>query len=107
MYAANGQLDEAIIRLERAVALEDALNYNEPPDWFFSIRHHLGAMQLKASKFDEAIITYKEDLAKLPRNGWAYHGLKTAYEALGDTENASVFKAMYESSWAHADFELE
>lgn len=28
--------------LREAVAIEDKLNYNEPPDWFFSVRHHLG-----------------------------------------------------------------
>ncbi|MDA9344161.1 hypothetical protein N9R06_03615 [Algibacter sp.] len=34
--------DASIVLLKEAIAIEDALNYNEPPDWFFSIRHHLG-----------------------------------------------------------------
>ena len=106
MYAANGQLDEAIIRLERAVVLEDALNYNEPPDWFFSIRHHLGAMQLKAGQFDAAIQTFNEDLKKLPNNGWAYQGLISAYHALNNEEKASENEALFDISWQHADFEI-
>lgn len=106
MYAAKGQLDEAIIRLERAVALEDALNYNEPPDWFFSIRHHLGAMQLKAGNFEGAIQTFNADLEKLPKNGWAYHGLNQAYDALGDTENSNKINGLLQASWKDADFEL-
>lgn len=106
MYATNGQLDEAIVRLERAVVLEDALNYNEPPDWFFSIRHHLGVMQLKAGQFDAAIQTFNEDLKKLPKNGWAYQGLISAYHALNNEEKASENEALFDISWQHADFEI-
>ena len=47
-----------------------------------------------------------EDLEHLPKNGWAYHGIKSAYEALNDKENAAHYDALYKKSWAHADFEL-
>ena len=39
---------ESIILLREAATIEDGLNYNEPPDWFFSVRHHLGAVQIEA-----------------------------------------------------------
>jgi len=45
----------AISLLTEAVAQEDALNYNEPPDWFFSVRHHLGAVLIEAGKYQEAL----------------------------------------------------
>ncbi len=48
--ARQNQLDAAIALLNEAVKMEDHLNYNEPPDWFFSVRHHLGAVLLKAGK---------------------------------------------------------
>ena len=86
--------------------MEDALNYNEPPDWFFSIRHHLGAIQIKAELYNNAITTYKEDLKRLPKNGWAHHGLKLAYEKINDTENASKMKQLITKSWVDSDFEI-
>ena len=86
--------------------MEDALNYNEPPDWFFSIRHHLGTIQNKAELYNEAIDTYKKDLKKLPKNGWAHHGLKFAYNKLNDSENESKMNQLIKKSWVDADFEI-
>lgn len=36
------------------MVIEDGLTYNEPPDWFFSVRHSLGAVLLQAGRFAEA-----------------------------------------------------
>ncbi len=44
--AGSKRYDEAIARLQRAVLLQDGLMYNEPPDWYFPIRHYLGAVLL-------------------------------------------------------------
>ncbi|WP_242205422.1 tetratricopeptide repeat protein [Aestuariivivens insulae] len=106
ILAYEGDLNSSIALLKTAVELEDALNYNEPPDWFFSIRHHLGAVQLKAKQYNEAIVTFNEDLEHLPKNGWAYHGLKTAYEGLGDIEQAKTYGALFKDSWQHADYDI-
>ena len=46
--AAASRYDQAIAQLERAVLLQDGLMYNEPPDWYFPIRHYLGAVLLEA-----------------------------------------------------------
>ncbi|GAA3574089.1 hypothetical protein [Snuella lapsa] len=102
----KGDYNTSITLLEEAVTIEDALNYNEPPDWFFSIRHHLGAVQIKAGLFKEAIKTYETDLKNFPKNGWAHHGLKAAYTGLNDTENISRVNKLIAESWAHADFEI-
>ena len=40
----TGDRVTAIAHWERAVSLEDALTYNEPADWFFPVRHLLGAL---------------------------------------------------------------
>ena len=102
----EGDFENSMALLKEAVIVEDALNYNEPPDWFFSIRHHLGAVQIKAGQFNEAIETYQEDLKRLPKNGWAHHGLKFAYQGLNDAENVSQTEALIQKSWADADFEI-
>jgi len=101
-----GDFDESIISLNEAVVLEDALNYNEPPDWFFSIRHHLGAIQIKAGYFNDAIDTYNEDLRRLPKNGWAHHGLKLAYQGLNDSDNVEKMEALIIDSWVDADYDI-
>jgi len=107
IWATESDYAISIQLLKEAVVIEDALNYNEPPDWFFSIRHHLGAMQVKAELFNEAVATYAEDLKRLPKNGWAYHGLKLAYQGLNDAENVSKMEQLIATSWATADFEIK
>ena len=79
ILAKEGDYLSSIKLFHEAVALEDQLNYNEPPDWFFSVRHHLGAVFVEYKKYDEAIKIYLEDLRWLPDNGWSQHGLKKAF----------------------------
>mgnify|MGYP002407598932 CR=1 FL=1 len=105
--AGQNRFDTSISLLKEAVELEDHLNYNEPPNWFFSVRHHLGAVLLKAGKYKEAEKVYREDLQIIwKRNGWALIGL---YHALvgqnKDTEAQSV-KSDFDNAWQYADMEL-
>ncbi|MFK7923112.1 MAG: tetratricopeptide repeat protein [Bacteroidia bacterium] len=105
---AEGQnYDQSITMLKEAIAIEDKLNYNEPPDWFFSVRHSLGAHQLAAGKAREAVQTYLADLERLPRNGWALHGLVQAYTKLNEVAKAQELAKQWKTAWAHADVELQ
>ncbi len=102
----NNQLDLASALLTEAVALEDGLNYNEPPDWFFSVRHHLGALQLKAKNYEAAEKTYRRDLQTWKKNGWALKGLHNALVSQKkDTEARSVLSA-FQEAWRYADIRL-
>ncbi|WP_164851324.1 tetratricopeptide repeat protein [Larkinella soli] len=98
----EGQAPAGMTLLREAVAIEDQLNYNEPPDWFFSVRHHLGAHLLKAKQYAEAEKVYNEDLREFPRNIWALTGLYQAQTALGATEKARHTKSLLDaaSKWA-------
>jgi len=107
LWASESDYATSILLLKEAVAIEDTLNYNEPPDWFFSVRHHLGRIQSLDGQHTAAIETYQEDLNRLPKNGWAYKGMLDAYESLNDSENTERIKTLFEESWQHADFELE
>ena len=51
-WVARANRDEAgsIDAWRRAVAAEDALNYDEPPDWFYPTRESLGAALLRARR---------------------------------------------------------
>lgn len=104
--AVQKQFDRAVSLLQEAVALEDNFNYNEPPDWFFSVRHHLGAVLLSAGKVDEAEKVYYEDLEKWKSNGWALIGLYNVYQSKEKEREAKTVKADFEKAWQYADINL-
>ena len=106
ILANQSKYSESIVLLQEAIEIEDSLNYNEPPDWFFSVRHHLGAVQIEAALYNDAIDTYKEDLIRLPKNGWALHGLKLAYENLNNLDKVKEVEELREKSWENADIVL-
>ncbi|MCO5238651.1 MAG: hypothetical protein M9904_01225 [Chitinophagaceae bacterium] len=100
------RVDESIALLQEAVAIEDNLNYNEPPDWFFSVRHHLGAILLKAEKYGEAEKVYNRDLQTWRKNGWALIGLHHALALQKKHREAQSVKSAFEAAWQYADFDI-
>ncbi len=106
ILANEEKYEESIAILKEAVAIEDSLNYDEPPDWFFSVRHHLGAVQIEAGNYTEAIATFEEDLKRLPKNGWAQHGMRLAYQNLNDDNNVKRMDQLISDSWKGADIEI-
>jgi tetratricopeptide (TPR) repeat protein len=107
LLAKQGKYDESIRLLRAAVTGEDHLLYQEPPDWYFSIRHYLGAVLLDAKKPEEAIAVYLEDLKHYPRNGWALNGLRLAYEASNQMDKAKVTEEKFKEAWKYADVQLK
>lgn len=97
---------QSINLLYKAVEIEDGLNYNEPPDWFFSTRHHLGAVLIEAGKYNEAIKVYAEDLKQFPKNGWSYQGMKLAYEKLNYKSKVAEMDRLIKDAWAYADVKI-
>src|SRR5213595_1661436 len=75
ILVAEGQVDRGIEELRAAIQQEDALKYDEPPGWLIPVRHSLGAVLMKQQRFAEAEQVYREDLARLPDNGWWLRGL--------------------------------
>lgn len=106
LAAKQQQTDKAIALLSEAVAIEDKLNYNEPPDWFFSVRHHLGAVLMEAGRFNEAEKIYREDLLTWKKNGWALIGLYQALQAQHKDREAQAVKTAFDQAWQYADVQL-
>lgn len=106
MAAQKKQTAAAITFLSEAVAQEDKLNYNEPPDWFFSVRHHLGDVLIKAGKFKEAEKVYREDLNTWKKNGWALIGLYNALTAQQKEAEAQKVKIEFDEAWKYADLKI-
>jgi tetratricopeptide (TPR) repeat protein len=96
----------AIAAWTRAVDQEDGFAYNEPADWFYPMRHYLGAALLDARKPKEAEAVFREDLKRNPGNGWALHGLAAALAAQGKKDEAATTRAEFEEAWKGADIKL-
>jgi tetratricopeptide (TPR) repeat protein len=105
--AAHGDRDGAISGLTRAVALEDKLSYDEPADWFFPVRHLLGAALLDKGKAVQAEAVYRDDLKRNPDNGWSLFGLAAALRAQRRTAEAAATDARFRDAWKLADVQLK
>ncbi len=103
----NGDFEKAIDLLKKAVAKEDQLNYNEPPDWFFSVRHLLGDVYLKAGRFADAEKVYYEDLLEYKENGWALMGLYQSLMKQNKTTEAEAVKKRFDEAWQWAKVDLK
>jgi len=99
--------EEAIAQLRLAVAAEDALAYDEPADWFFPVRHLLGAQLLIGGRAADAEGVYREDLKRNPHNGWALYGLAVALQRQGKAAEGARTRRELAAAWRHADVRLE
>jgi len=104
--ARRGALDEGIARFRAAMKIEDDQVYTEPPDWYYPIRHSLGAVLLRAGRAVEAERLYREDLKRFPENGWSLLGLAQALRAQGKSAEAADADARFARAWAGADVTL-
>jgi len=105
--ARENKLDDAVTHFTAAMKIEDEQLYTEPPDWYYPIRHSLGAVLLKAGKPAEAEQLYRDDLKRFPENGWALFGLSQALKAQQKTGEATAVDQRFAKAWAGADVKLE
>jgi len=102
----EGKLDEGLNQLRTAVSAEDTLRYDEPPGWILPVRHSLGANLMQAGRFAEAEQVYRDDLARLPENGWSLFGLARSLELQQKGDEAAVVEARYHKIWSNADVQI-
>ncbi|MBR1241449.1 tetratricopeptide repeat protein [Bradyrhizobium sp. AUGA SZCCT0240] len=96
---AKGDYRTAIIRFERAAALQDNLAYTEPPYWYYPIRQSLAAVLLQAGRYAEAERQFRRALSRAPANGWSYYGLAELHKARGDGSAARKAEADLVRTW--------
>lgn len=99
----RGNIEESVAELRTAIALEDQLQYMEPPEWVQPVRHTLGAVLVSAGRYEEAERLYREDLAKWPENGWSLHGLYQSLHARGIGAEAALLEKRFRNAWSRAD----
>ena len=85
--------DRAILHLERAVRFEDALVYQEPPDWHAPARQNLASVLMAAGRADEAETVLWEDLKRNPEHVWTLKLLGAALRAQQKNADADLVDA--------------
>jgi len=107
LLIAEGKLDPGLEELRAALTLEDALKYDEPPSWMIPLRHTIGANLIAVGRFAEAEQIYRDDLKRLPENGWSLFGLSEALAAQQkDGAELEATRARFNKVWAKADVKI-
>ena len=101
LQRADGDLRAAIDTFQRAVEVEDQLEYSEPEPLPFAVRHWLGAALIEAERYADAERVYREELEDHPNNGWSLFGLMTALQKQG--KPTADVEAQFNESWARSD----
>jgi tetratricopeptide (TPR) repeat protein len=101
---ANRNPKDELEHLRQAVALEDELDYNEPPDWIAPVRERLGAALLRVKRPSEAEKVFREDLTRNPNNGRSLFGLAESLRAQKKSDAAA--RADFQHAWKSADVKL-
>lgn len=89
----------AIGLLRDAVAIQDTLKYDEPPDWFYPVRESLGATLLLDGKASDAEKVFREDLERNPRNPRSLFGLSAALKAQNRDYDAQFVERQFQAAW--------
>lgn len=103
LSAASGDFDHAVDVLREAAAEEDALTYDEPPDWPLPVRRNLGAVLLEAGRPAEAETIFRQDLARFPDNPRSLFGLAESLDAQGKSDEAAATRRRLEAASGDAD----
>ncbi|MEV8404439.1 hypothetical protein AB0R12_01165 [Streptomyces niveus] len=112
LHYREGEYDLAFAALERSIALDDGLPFDEPWGWMQPTRHAYGALLLEQGRVEEAEAVYRADLglddtlprpSRHPGNVWALHGLHECLVRLGRTGEARIVSHQLTLATALAD----
>ena len=97
---------DAVAGFKKAVALQDALTYDEPPAWYYPVRESLGAALLRAGDTAGAEAVFREGIRRSPNNGRMLFGLIESLKAGGKPDAAALVQKEFDSAWKGADLKL-
>ena len=61
---------------------------------------------MQAGRYGEAEQVYREDLARLPENGWSLFGLARSLELQKKSDEAAMIEARFQKVWSKADMHI-
>jgi tetratricopeptide (TPR) repeat protein len=96
--------DDPIAHWRKAVEIQDAFTYDEPPAWYYPVRESLGAELVRAGRAAEGEAVLREGLRRSPRNGFMLFGLMESLKAQG--KDVEEVRREFDAVWAKADVRL-
>jgi len=103
---ARHDTNTAIASFKDAVAVQDGLNYGEPPDWYFPVRESLGAALMMSGDAAGAEKAFREDLERNPRNPRSLFGLLETLKKQGRTYDAGFVENQFHTAWKGTPLKL-
>ncbi|WP_416757393.1 hypothetical protein ACMGGD_28890 [Pseudomonas sp. BNK-6] len=93
---------QQIAAWRKAVEVQDALAYNEPPDWYYTLRESLGYALLAQKRYAEAEQVFREDLAGNRLSGRSLNGLKLSLENQPGKQVPALLEEQLQTAWRNA-----
>jgi tetratricopeptide (TPR) repeat protein len=90
----------------KGVKDEDALAYDEPPQWFHPVRESLGGFLLRRGNYAEAEKVFRADLERNRHSGRSLYGLMESLKRQKKGQAAAAAQRDFESAWKNADTKL-
>jgi hypothetical protein len=107
-WIARAKRDDAgaIEAWRKAVAAEDALSYDEPPDWYLPARESLGGLLLLDGQNEAAEQVFRADLRRRVRSGRSLFGLWESLKRQRQDYAAGLVEREFATAWRNADIRL-
>jgi tetratricopeptide (TPR) repeat protein len=96
----------ALESFNKGVSDEDALSYDEPPQWFHPVRESLGGFLLRRGKYAEAEKAFRADLDRNKLSGRSLFGLMESLKAQKKPSDAALIQKEFAAAWKNADTKL-
>ena len=103
---ARGDRHAALAHWRRAVEMQDALPYSEPPYWYYPVRESLGGELVRDVQYSEAEKVFRADLERNPGNPRSLFGLFQALAAQNKADAARPVQKQFEEAWKYAEGKL-
>jgi hypothetical protein len=84
----------------KAVKFQDELNYNEPPDWYYTLRESLGYALLDKDPGATELV-FVDDLKENQNSGRSLNGLILSLKKQGKTVSQQVEEQL-KTAWRNA-----
>ena len=96
----------ALELFNKGIKEEDALAYDEPPQWFHPVRESLGGLLLRSENYADAEKVFRADLERNKHSGRSLFGLIESLKAQKKTQAAAILQREFENAWKNADTKL-
>jgi hypothetical protein len=104
--AARADHKASLAHWRRAVEIQDASPYNEPPDWYYPVRESLGGELARAGQYAEAEAVFRADLQRNPGNPRSLFGLLQTLTAQNKAAASRPVRQRFENAWKYAEVTL-